>query len=315
MRLWFLILFIYSVVKLDAQQENLFTQYAYNKLSINPALAGTNDYTSLIAIHRDQWTGLTGSPTSQHFTANFVEVLNRIGFGINVQRLAVGIQEKMELSGMYAYKLKVGAYTYSVGLQLSYRTFANDFSHPDLIALDGFENDTAIDPTRYSTSLFNVGVGGYIKSPLFYIGISSPRMIKPQIDNDNDLNIAREVRHYYGMAGLDLQLTPLWEFKPQLLFRYAENSPYDLDVLALMVYQEQVHLGLNIRSGGSQKSILESVDLLLGLRLKEKLFFGIAYDFTTTELREYENGSFEAIIRYDFKKDKGPKEIKNPRYF
>ena len=310
-----LIVILFFVQFASAQQENLFTQYAYNKLSINPAVAGENDYTSVTGIYRDQWTGITGRPTSQYLTINFGEVYNRLGFGLNFQRLQVGIQEKLEATGMYAYKLKVNDFTYSVGLQLSYRTFINDFSNPNLIAIDGFDEDPALEQGRFSSSIFNVGIGGFMKSPLFYLGVSVPRMIKAEIDNENDPFLSREVRHYYVMGGLNLDLNPLWTFKPQALFKYADNSPWDLDILGLMVYQDQVHMGINIRSGGSQQSIFESIDLLLGLRLKSRIFLGIAYDFTTTQIREFENGSFEVILKYEFKKDDGPREIQNPRYF
>ncbi len=298
-----------------SQQENLITQYTYNKLSFNPGVAGENNYTSITGIYRDQWTGLEGRPQTQMLTVNFPTVSERLGFGVQVQRQSIGIQSKTDITGMYAYRIRLANGYASVGLQMSYRNFVNDFTDTRLIAINGFDEDIAISRERFSRNIFNVGIGGYYKGPNYYFGVSVPRFIKADIDADLDPFVAKEVHHYYATAGVDIRLSHDWIFSPSVLFKAASTSPYDVDVLGLMTYRDQVHMGLNIRTGGSQNSIVESVDLLLGLRVSKSIFAGIAYDFTTTEINQYENGSFELIVRYDIKRDSGPKEIQNPRYF
>jgi len=53
-----------------AQQDPNFTQYMYNTLSINPAYAGSRDAFSAVALHRSQWLGFDGAPTSQTLSAH-----------------------------------------------------------------------------------------------------------------------------------------------------------------------------------------------------------------------------------------------------
>lgn len=315
MRISLIIILLLLSGTIIAQQESQITQYVYNKLSFNPGVAGENDYGSITGLFRDQWTGIEGSPQIQMLTVNLPTIANRLGFGIHLQRQSVGIQSKTDLSGMYAYKIKFGNGHASVGLQLSYRNFVNDFTDDRLVAINGFENDFSLSQERFSTNLFNVGVGAYYKGPKYYLGISVPRYIRADISSDVTSSVAREVHHYYATAGVDINLSNDWTFSPSALFKTAAGTPFDLDILGMMTFRDQVNLGINLRTGGSQQSLLESVDLLLGLHINKNIFAAIAYDFTTTELNEFENGTFELVVKYSLKSNAGPKEIQNPRYF
>ena len=48
-----------------AQQLPQFTQYMFNTVSINPAYAGSRETLSIVGLHRSQWVGLEGGPTTQ----------------------------------------------------------------------------------------------------------------------------------------------------------------------------------------------------------------------------------------------------------
>jgi len=41
--------------------------------------------------------------------------------------------------------------------------------------------------------------------------------------------------------------------------------------------------------------------------------FGVAYDLGLSQLSDYNNGSLEALVRYDFIKERD--DIANPRFF
>jgi type IX secretion system PorP/SprF family membrane protein len=50
-----------------AQQDPQFNQYFFNPLGVNPAYAGSRGTLSAIAIHRSQWVGFDGAPSSESF--------------------------------------------------------------------------------------------------------------------------------------------------------------------------------------------------------------------------------------------------------
>ena len=51
-----------------AQQLPLYSQYLYNKFLINPAVAGSDGYTSLNLTAREQWVGYYGAPQTFSFS-------------------------------------------------------------------------------------------------------------------------------------------------------------------------------------------------------------------------------------------------------
>ena len=55
---------------LDAQQLPIYSQYLFNKYLINPAVAGSDGYTSLNLTTRQQWAGYQGAPQTYSLSFN-----------------------------------------------------------------------------------------------------------------------------------------------------------------------------------------------------------------------------------------------------
>ena len=89
------------------------------------------------------------------------------------------------------------------------------------------------------------------------------------------------------------------DLHPQVLYKKAENAPYNLDVLNMFRHKNNLHLGLNIRSGGSQNAMLSSFNYIMGFQIDKNIFAGIAFDLTVSELGDAENGSMELLLRYN----------------
>lgn len=310
-----IILYFSVVVSLQAQQENLYTQFAFNKIAFNPGVAGEHNYTTVTGVNRSQWSGLIGAPKSQFLNVNLKTVAKKYGFGISANHLSIGIQDRVQLSGQFAYKLKLKKSYFNIGLETSIRRYTTDFTDPNLVAIDGFENDPSIDQVKYTSNVLNLGVGLYYNSKNLYAGLSIPRLVRGDLDFESDNAISRESRHIYAMFGASVELSDNWSYKPQFFFKLAENSPFNLDFLSMFTYQEKVHLGGNFRSGGSQKSFIESFNVIFGFEFTNSIFAGMSYDFNLTDLSAYENGSFELLLKYNFKKNNLPSRIGNPRYF
>jgi len=59
------VLVVVSFEAITAQQDAQYTQYMYNTLVVNPAYAGSRGLLSLNGLHRSQWIGVDGAPTTQ----------------------------------------------------------------------------------------------------------------------------------------------------------------------------------------------------------------------------------------------------------
>jgi type IX secretion system PorP/SprF family membrane protein len=159
-------------------------------------------------------------------------------------------------------------------------------------------------------------MGAYFSTQNFYLGASAPRMLENNIDfADENILITKEVRHIYFMGGLVLRLSETVKLQPQVLLKYVKNAPFDADANVNLVIMDSYTVGLSYRIGGSKtKRIGESIDLLLGAQITDNLLFGVAYDVTLSELRDYNSGSIEAVIKYCIGKSEG-EEYLNPRFF
>ena len=300
----------------NAQQEHQFTQWMYNKLAYNPAYAGSSFSPCISGLYRNQWIGLEGSPETQLLSFDMPLENDRVGIGANLYRNAVGITEVITLDGAYAYRIPLGRGFLGLGVQASIRYFSQDFSDSRVVSTLPIGPDGAIPQGELNKYVPDFGAGFYYNTQNFYIGGSVNRIINNNIDlNDNDLEIGREVQHVYLMAGYKVRLNENLDLLPQFLLKFAENSPLDLDLNANLLIQDKFTAGLSYRLGGSNNdSIGESIDLLFGAQFTDNVFAGISWDFTLSELNDFNNGTLEIALRYCLQQSEG-EEFQNPRFF
>ena len=67
-RLVYIVLLITVCMTARGQQLPLYSQYLYNKFLINPAVAGSDGYTSVNLTAREQWVGYKGAPRTFSFS-------------------------------------------------------------------------------------------------------------------------------------------------------------------------------------------------------------------------------------------------------
>lgn len=302
---------------MHAQQDVLFTQFAYDKLGFNPAYAGAHDHISLNAIYRNQWLGLDGSPSRFAASINFPGLEQNLGLGLHIDKTAISIFDKTTIKGSYSYKIPLSRGNISVGLSTSLRQFMVDWTDNRLRPPNGFANDISVDQNIYTKQIFNIGFGAYYNNEDFFVGGSIPRLNKAIIDFDDELDSlqASEARLVYFMAGGKLPINSSWELSPQALVTFVEAAPIQFELSAIGILEKKYHIGLNYSSGGSVLNPVESLDLILGYQHDKQIFLGAAYDITMTELRQFTSGSLELILNYRFNRAKNADIIINPRYY
>ncbi|MBK8517757.1 MAG: type IX secretion system membrane protein PorP/SprF [Saprospiraceae bacterium] len=140
-------------------------------------------------------------------------------------------------------------------------------------------------------------------------------MIRSDLDFDNNDLFSTEVRHLFLMTGGTFIVNNDVRLTPQLMFRLAEYSPWGLDINFSSTWKDKYSLGLSYRTGGSAGDLGESVDIIAGLQLTDRMMVGFAYDVSLSRLRTLENGSLEMILSYNFIPRKVKTIVVNPRYF
>lgn len=288
------------LVEVQGQQEERFTQYMFNRTGFNPGFAGSDGGLTITAIARNQWMGLTGAPQSQLITFNSLLTNNRVGIGGTLMRQSAGLTEKYTAEGIYAYRIPFARGFLGIGIQGSLRVLRINFQNA--VATTPLEADNAIPPGIQSKTIPNFGTGIYYDSRQFYFGISAPRLLHVSIDpSDDNIEISKEIRHLYFMAGMAFEPLDGIKIQPQLLLKAVKGAPLDADFNILAGIWDVVNLGVSFRMGGSRISgIGESISFMAATKASENLIIGLAYDATLSELRNHTNGTLEAAIRFQF---------------
>ena len=315
-----------------AQQDAMFTKYMFNSLSYNPAYAGSKDYMSIGVLHRSQWVGIDGAPTTQTLTAHTPLRNERVGVGFALTNDAIGPSDITVANISYAYRIPVSdGLRLSVGLQGGVESWRADFSQLDLET----PGDLAFAVTE-NRFIPNFGAGLFLFGERFYAGFSSPHILEVDLRENDDpdvVNPARAYRHYYGALGAAFPLNgDDVMFKPSVLVKNVGmfssfnkdealqdiGAPTEIDIDASVLFYQKFWIGTSFRTalaafGEDSRSSFDSVDLWASVNLDNGLRIGAAYDYPLSALNQVTSTTFEVMLGYEFSFLN--KRIVTPRYF
>jgi len=318
-KVFLLSLFAAFFVQAQAQQDPMFTKYMFNSLAFNPAYAGSKGHMAISALHRNQWYGIDGAPSTQSFTLHTPLQNDRVGVGFSLLADKIGPTNTLGANLSYAYRIPVGKRggSLSIGLQAGMYNWTADWTQLNL--QDPNDNAFAeIQPNRW---LPNFGVGLYYSTKHFYIGVASPHLVEYDLRDAENIETeiyAKQYRHYFGMMGAAIPLKGnALIFKPSILIKNVGllsnfhkeqafksiGAPTEFDIdLSLLIY-ETFWIGTSFRTAleyFSDKSSFDSVDIWASYYLKNGLRVGLSYDYTLTKLRQPAEGTFEVMLGYEF---------------
>ncbi len=285
-----------------AQQDAQFTQYMYNTINVNPAYAGSRGVLSIFALHRDQWIGLDGAPKTNTISVNTPINNSNIGLGVSLVNDKIGPTNENEFSVDLSYTIPTSeTWKLSFGIKGSVDIFNLDVSklNPEDQGDPQFQNlESDVSP--------NVGAGIYWHSDRAYIGFSVPNFIQTNRYDANDVAIYKDKINYYLIGGYVFNFSQEIKFKPALLTKMVQGAPLQVDVSANFLFFEKLTLGVAYRWDAA-------VSAMAGFQITDGLYVGYGYDHETTQLRNYNSGSHEIFLRYEFFINNG--KITTPRFF
>jgi type IX secretion system PorP/SprF family membrane protein len=304
-----LFVIVLTIQKVEAQQDAMYSHYAFNTLSVNPGYAGTSDALTFTALHRKQWVGFDGAPITQTFTMHTPFFNERIGAGFSFINDQIGPLKVTSFYGDFSAKVRLTEkIRMSFGLKGGGNMLRTDFSDMNLDQ----QNDAAFNQNIKVPFLLNFGVGTYVYTTRWYAGISTPRMLENDISKNPASGSvgAKEKRHFFIIGGAVFNLTPDRSFliKPTTYIKVAQAVPIQIDFTAMVIYKETFEAGAMLRSG-------DAIGLLLGYNISNQMRVGYSYDisFTNTTFK-HNGGSHEIMFRYDFVFN-SRERIRSPRYF
>ena len=291
-----------------AQQLPQFTQYMYNTISINPAYAGSRETLSIVGLHRSQWVGLEGGPTTQTISVHSPLRNEKVGIGVSFINDELGYENFSYLYGDFSYTIQTSENTklaFGMKAGVTHYNIDHELLNDPSVINDRYFDDVS---NRWSP---NIGAGLFLHSNKWYLGLSAPRILNTDYNKGRTGSIeyvSLERISYYFTGGYVFDLSETTKFKPATMIKATNGAPLSFDLTANFLFNETFWLGASYRINESAAAIGGLADF----QVSQQLRLGYAYEYPISDLRAYTSGTHEVLIMFEIFKSK---RIKSPRYF
>jgi len=275
-----------------AQLTPVTNQYILNPLTINPAFAGNRGALNIATFYRRQWVGITGSPQTMTLSLDAPFLDSKLGLGLMITNDKIGVTKQTQFMSSYAYRMKIGEGTFSLGLGAGIMTTNTAWS--DLVVLDPGDDYYLIDSRVFVVPDFSFGA--YYSTRSYFAGLSIPKLLGYSFDFDRNrysLKVNPGQYYYLLSTGYLFNLSQRVKLLPSVLVTLSAGEKILYDINAHVSVIDRFWLGASYRNS-------RSVAALFQFSVNDQLKVGYTYDFDFGKLGRYSNGSHEVMLRYQF---------------
>ena len=298
-----IVLLLLTVPWVRGQQLPLYSQYFMNRFLLNPAMAGSDGYTTVNLTAREQWLGIPSSPKThalsfqtrllkRSYISRSTSVRRRIRHASRGGRVGVGGYIFNDMNGMitrngfqlsYAYHIPMRTSQLSFGLSVNAFQFSIDDA--DILAYD------LSDPylNNYDRTMFipDANFGVYYMTRDYYAGFSALQLFKSAIKlGAQGENHYQLYRHFYIIGGYNFDLNDFLSLRPAVQLKSSDDlHSFQVELNVTAYFQENYWGGLAYRTG-------DAVTLLGGVKF-QNYYFGYAFDYSLSDIRRVTFGSHE----------------------
>lgn len=268
-----------------AQQVPQSYLYGYNPFLINPAFSGINNCTEISMAHHNQWVKIEGAPITNHLTVSS-RIGQRWGIGGQFMLDKIGMLQQVSALGNASYGILKGKQSLRLGLSIGYNNYRVNPSNA--IAFDLL--DPIVNGGNQSAGAISSDLGiAYEIGGLQVFG-SVKQLIKTY-SNFGYANLPGYVQRAHALvgAGYQIPVNSTWGLRPNVLLK-SINTVMQADINLDANYKKLLQVGVGFRS---QVGIVARA----GVALKEKFFFGYAYEAPIANIASYSSGSHEVLLK------------------
>lgn len=295
----------------QAQQEAMHAHFVNHMGIVNPGYTGYREAANISAIHRSQWVGFKGAPTTDYVVFDSPLQWDELAVGGSLMFDKIGPTTEMSLAGDFAYRLRLrNRSTLSFGVKGSLSMYQVNLMDLELISDHTGGGDELFDYNPGNLYLPNLGFGMFYHNTDWFVGLSSPRMIRNTIGNKEQQVYegltGKTEPTYYLAGGKTFKLNRDFKVKVTSLTRATKNAPLSTGVFSSLLIMDQFDVGF-------MYFYKEVAGLYASWSPNKKLSFGYSVDFATNALIRTNYGSHELMLNYYLKSKR--KRIIYPRYF
>lgn len=286
-----------------SQQDPQYTQYMYNMNVLNPAYAGSQGTLSLGLLGRTQWVGLQGAPRTLT-AAIHAPVGRNVGLGFSVIADEIGPVKEQNVYADFSYTMETsdeGRLAFGLKGGFTFQTI-------DFLRLSTNQQGDPLFSENLNKTYPNFGAGVFYYTDEFYVGLSMPNMLETRYFEKKAglITTASEKMHYFLTSGYVFDVSEDLKLKPSVMLKAVSGAPLSVDLSGNALIYEKLELGLSWR-------IDDSVSGMINFLVAPNLRLGYAYDYTTSNLGDFNSGSHEIFLLYNVDMSRG--NIKSPRFF
>lgn len=310
-RFVFILLIFLNVSLTYGQQLPLYSQYLYNKFLINPAVAGSDGYTSVSLTAREQWVGYSGAPRTfsvswqtRILKKSFIlkqtrikrEIFRpksdgRVGFGGYVFSDKNGLIQRNGFQMSYAYHMWLQKSTQlSFGLAFTGYYYKIDEKQ---INFEDPNEPWLNNNLRRGIFVPDLSFGIYVLNPKYSFGFSADQLSEAtaKIGGPAYKNFEMS-RQYYLFGSYDFSQGTTTIIQPSFLFKMSEQLKPQADIGCTYIYNQGFWAGLTYRTSGA---------MIANIGVKYlNIFFGYAFDYTLQEIQRLTYGTHELTVALKF---------------
>ncbi len=279
-----IVIFVFTTLQGISQQLPLYSQYMTNNFLLNPAVAGTHNYTPVRLTGRMQYLGFDGAPRTYALSVHTPLMDNRMGLGGYLYKDNIGAISQTGVQLAYSYHIPLDRETFlSFGLGL--RAFQYVLDETEL-AYHGY--DPFLTGSQHAEFIPDADFGIHVYNNRLFGGLSIGQLIQYKIKLADLEGKGTNKRHYFLYGGYAFESGRAFEIMPSLLIKYVNGSPINIDLNLRGIYQKSYWAALSFRS---DKSLITMVGMQYQIYV-----FGFAYDYSFSDIKSYSSGSVEIVL-------------------
>jgi type IX secretion system PorP/SprF family membrane protein len=269
----------------QAQQIPQSYLYGYTPFLINPAYSGLTNCTEVSMAHQNQWVKLEGAPITNHLNVS-TRLGNHWGVGGQFMLDKIGMLQQVSALGNVSYGLLRGKHSLRLGLSIGYNNYRVNPSNA--VAFDPL--DPIVNGGNQSAGSISSDLGiMYRLGELELFG--SVKQLLKTYSNFGYANFPGYVQRAHAIvgAGYQIPINNTWVLRPNVLLK-SINNVMQADINMDANYKKFIQFGVGFRS---QVGMVARA----GITVKEKFFFGYAYEAPIANIASYSSGSHEVMLK------------------
>ncbi len=290
----FLCLFV-KEPKLLAQMSPQFTANMFTRQLVNPASVGEGEMINAFGNWRRQWKNVGPVTYALFLDAPIQGVKRKHGAAFSILSDEAGLFSTTAVNLAYSHKQDIWDGTLSVGVQGSLLNFIWAGNEVETVSSD-FHNKLNYPDfaTEMSGVKFDVALGAHFRNQNQCYGISVTHLASPKLEiaETGAYIYYNRTCYFYGAYDFRLRSLPQVVLKPGF-FAKTDGKLFQIDVNCNAWHKETIFAGLSYR-------FQDALAILGGMKLKNGILVGAAYDMTTSRMNQGGFGSTEVFFNYEF---------------